>query len=190
MIRAGKLNRRVSLWRLPPDTLEPVKLAEAWASWRAKPDEGTAGFQTAPVPAGLRNPVPLEMRLRHRADLQSGDYVTWDGRLAHLFALRDPNGKNSELIASCHELIGHAATYTPAGGGTAVATRAYLMHDTPYIAQTSQRIDYRLRIELPVFETGRAAPEATVTINATTYTLLGLIEQGDDGAVRAYWGRA
>jgi hypothetical protein len=190
MIVAGKINHRVTLWRLPPDTLVPAKLTEVWASWRAKPDEGIVpGFQLARAPTGLLDPNTLEMRLRYRSDLQVGDYVTWDGRLAHIFSLRDPNGKNAELIASCHEMIGHAATYTPAGGGTAIATRAFLNHDSPYIAQISQRIDYRVRIELPIFGVGRAAPQAKVTINTTTYTLLGLIEQGDDGTVRAYWGQ-
>ena len=71
MILSGKLNRRISLYRLPAETLVPVAIADTWVSLRAKPDEFTpVGMQTAPVQAGLRHPVLMEMRMRYRDDLQ------------------------------------------------------------------------------------------------------------------------
>lgn len=190
MVLAGKLNCRTALYRLSPTTLTASLLGWSWASIRAKADDARVeALNPAPAAAGLRSPIRVELRLRARSDLQERDYAVWNGRLFYLYSLRDPDGKGLEIIASAHELIGVSATYTPSGGGTAVSARVFLQQDSPYIAASSQRVDYRPRLELPIFETGRAAPGATVTINGVTYTLLGLVDGGDDGVVRNYWGR-
>ena len=180
-MRAGKLNSRMAFYRMPLDTRTPALIDTVWASLRVK-QQGALPAQT-----GLRSGAALELRARQPLAVTAGDYALWKGRLFHLFDARDPDGKAAEWIFSAHELIGASATYTPAGG-TAISTRAFVIHDSPYIAQFSQRIDYRTRIELPVFETGRAPPGGVATVGTVSYTLIGLADNGDDGVVRQYWG--
>jgi len=182
-MRSGKLNLRLAIYRLPLNTLTPALVATVWGSLRVKP-AGAVSAQT-----GLRSPDLVEIRLRQPLAIVPGDYVLWDGRLFHGYGLRDPDGRGTEWIVSAYELVGSSATYTPAGG-TAVATRAFITHDSPYLTAATQRIDYRTRIELPLYEVGRAGPGGIVTVGGINYTLLGLADNGDDGVVRQYWGHA
>lgn len=180
-MRAGKLNLRIAVYRLSLSTLTPALVATVWGSLRIKPD-GTITAQSS-----LRSPDLAEIRLRQPLAVVAGDYALWDGRLFHLYSIRDPDGKSAEWIASAHELIGSAATYTPSGG-TAITTRAFVAQDSPYLSAVSQRIDYRTRIELPIYEVKRPGPGGVVAVGGVNYTLLGLADNGDDGVVRQYWG--
>jgi hypothetical protein len=195
MIRAGKLNRRVTLWRLPPDTLVPVKQAEAWASIRSRADENLSpapqGFRyqadggPGPPPSGLRHPIPLEIRMRWRAELQPNDYIRWGDRLFHCYGIRDPDGKNTETIVSAHELIGTPAVYQATPLSSPIATRAFIRFDAPYVGAEARAVDYRAQLELPIFEVQRPARGAKVTLGTVVWTVQTLI--ADDNIVRAVW---
>ena len=142
-MRAGKLGWRLAFYRLSPADYAKTLIATVWASVRMK-----AADSMAPAPPGLRNTAVValtEIRLRHLSGLQEGDYAVYGPRLWRIVNLRDPDGKGAELIASAHELIGHLATYTPAGGA-AVTTRAFVRHDAPFMGQMGQVFDYRTQI--------------------------------------------
>lgn len=181
-MRAGKLNRRLTIHQFSLATLTPVPGATVWASIRGK-ETGAAA-----APAGLRGSAPIEIRVRQPLAVAAGDYaISPEGHLFHLFDVRDPDGRAAEWIISAHELRGSPATYTPPVGAP-VATRAFVQHDSPYLDAISQTISVRTRIELPVFETGRIHHGVVMT-QGVSYPIHGLAENGDDGVIRQYWSR-
>ena len=85
----------------------------------------------------------------------AGWYLVDGLQLFHVNHVRNPDNKGRDWLASCTELVGDPAVYTPAGGDP-VDTRCFVIHDAPFIGEHSQTVVYRARLELPLIEVGRA----------------------------------
>lgn len=179
-MRAGRLNRRVVIKKLSGDPPGAVTVTTIWAGFSI-PENGDAS-----VSGGLRSPAAIQCRMRY-PDLLAGWYLVDGTRLYHVDHVRNPDGKGRDWLASCTELVGDPAVYTPAGGDP-VDTRCFVIHDAPFIGEHSQAVVYRARLELPLIEVGRAKKGDRVTTRGVDYEVLGLVAGGDDGVVRLLWG--
>ena len=179
MIRSGRLSHRVTVKRLIGDPPTAQTVTTIWAEPLSK-QEGDA-----PASGGLRSPAPVQYRMRY-GSLLAGWYLVDGSRLFAVDHVRNWDGKGKEWMASCTELVGDPATYTPAAG-TAVSTRCFVLNDAPYASPYSQATEYRTLLELPIIEVGRAKKGDAVMARSVVYTLLGLADGGDDGVVRRLW---
>lgn len=178
-MRAGNLRHRAELLSLAAD-LSPVSHGSRWFAIRAKE------AADSPAPTGLRSPAMVEVRARYSAELLQGRYLRHGSRLFAITGVRDPMGTRAELVLSCDELIGDAATYTPAGGDP-VACRALLIHGAHYLDEQGQVTDYRTRAEVALIEVGRPQVDDQLQLGATTYTVIAYADDTDDGVVRGLW---
>lgn len=179
MIRAGRLDRRVTVKRIIGDPPTAQTVTTVWSEQKIAKDGDASGA------GGLRSPAPVQYRMRY-GSLLAGWYLVDSSRLFVVDHVRNWDGKRGEWLASCTELVGDPATYTPAAGA-AVSTRCFVLHDAPYASPYSQSTEYRTLLELPIIEVGRAKKGDAVTVRSVAYTLLGLADGGDDGVVRRIW---
>lgn len=143
--------------------------------------------QDAERPAGLRSRVRVMLRARYQPDIMQGRFIkTVDGRLFALDAVRNPDQRGQDMVISASELIGDAGEYLPSGATVPVPCRVFLSTDSPITAKGG-KAEYRMRAELSVLEVGRLQPEALLTVAGIQYRVMGLVEESDDGAVRAVW---
>lgn len=179
-MRAGQLNRRVVIKKLSGDPPGAVTVTTVWGGF------SVAATGSVPVSGGLRSPAAIQCRMRY-PDLLAGWYLVDGLQLFHVNHVRNPDNKGRDWLASCTELVGDPAVYTPAGGDP-VDTRCFVIHDAPFIGEHSQAVVYRARLELPLIEVGRAKKGDRVTTRGVDYEVLGLVAGGDDGVVRLLWG--
>lgn len=178
-MRAGNLRHRAEVLSLGVD-LSPVSHGSRWTSIRAK------DAADAPAATGLRSPAMVEVRARYSTELIQGRYLRHGQRLLHITGVRDPLGTRAELVLSCDELIGEAATYTPAGGAP-TACRVHLTHNAPYLDELGQVTDYRTRAEVALIEVGRPQVDDQLMVGSTLYTVIAYADETDDGVVRGLW---
>lgn len=181
-MRAGDLGYRAAVLDLS-DTLQAVEICRRWVDIRSK--EGT----TAPPAAGLRASVRVEVRARFSAELFAGRYLKHGGRLLYINDARDYTGKRAELLMSCDELVGQAATLKASPAAPPVPCRAFLVHGVKRMGDGIALNSYSTQLEAAVIEVGRPQPGAEFVVAGATWRVTGLVEDDDDRIVRRMWVR-
>lgn len=176
-MRSGELDTRAQLLVLQPE-LSVTVIRSVWLDLRARDADAEAQ-------AGLRANGALFAYARFAADLQGGRYLRVGSRLIYIDAALDVDGRCTGVRLSLTELIGRPGSYQPAQG-VARAVRVYLAPEAPIPAQF-QRPGYRLRAEVAVLEAGRPQAGELMQVDGLSYTILGPVDGGDDGIVRAMW---
>lgn len=180
-MRAGRLRHRAAILSLGAD-LQPVDHGSRWVSIRAKDN----GDVTAPT--GLRSTALVEVRARYTSELQQGRYLRHGNRLLYIAsAPRDPMGNRVEMVMSCAELTGQAATYVSAPGATALPCRGFLAYGVSRPGQFAGAVEYVTELEAAVVEVGRPEPGAVFEIDGVAWRVAGLVETEDDRVVRRMW---
>lgn len=178
-MRAGNLRHRAEVLSLDAD-LMPFSHGPRWVGIRAKESAD------APAASGLRSPAMVEVRARYSAELLQGRYLRHSQRLLHITGARDPMGTGAELVLSCVELVGAAASYTPAGGGTARPCRVHLTHGVARVGELTGKAEYTTQAEVALIEVGRPQAGALLQVGAETWRVTGLVED-DDRITRRLW---
>lgn len=179
-MRAGRLRHRAAILSLGAD-LQPVDHGSRWVSIRAKDN----GDVTAPT--GLRSTALVEVRARYTSELQQGRYLRHGNRLLYIAsAPRDPMGNRVEMVMSCAELTGQAATYH-AAGRQPQPCRVHISYSAPYLDELGQVVDYRTRAEVALIEVGRVQVGDQLRLGEEHYAVIGIPAEGDDGVVRGLW---
>lgn len=179
-MRAGRLRNRAAILSLGAD-LQPVDHGSRWVSIRAK-DTGDVG-----QPSGLRSTALVEVRARYTSELQQGRYLRHGNRLLYIAsAPRDPMGNRVEMVMSCAELTGQAATYH-ATGRQSQPCRVHISYSAPYLDELGQVVDYRTRAEVALIEVGRVQVGDQLRLGDEHYAVIGIAAEGDDGVVRGLW---
>ena len=179
-MRLGRLDKRAQILSLSAD-LCAVDHGSRWVGIRAK-DTGDVG-----QPSGLRSTALVEVRARYTSELQQGRYLRHGNRLLYIAsAPRDPMGNRVEMVMSCTELTGQAATYH-ATGRQPQPCRVHISYSAPYLDELGQVVDYRTRAEVALIEVGRPQVDDQLQVGSDTYVVIQYASETDDGVVRGLW---
>ena len=179
-MRAGQLSTPADILRLNADLSVSV-LDWVWVGIRAKESAD------APAHAGLRVPAKVTVRAWWDERLQAGRYLRAEERLLLLDDVRDFTGQRAEVIITCTELTGQAATYVSAPGATALPCRVFLAYGVSRPGQFAGAMEYVTELEAAVVEVGRPEPGAVFEIDGVAWRVAGLVETEDDRVVRRMW---
>lgn len=179
-MRTGRLDTPADLLDLGAD-LQAQLIDWLWVGITAK-DAGDV-----PVAAGLRNPGRVEVRAWWDDRLRNGRYLRAGQRLLLIDSARDVRGQQAELVLTCTELIGQAATYTATPGATALPCRVFLAYGVSRPGQFSGAVEYVTELEAAVVEVGRPQPGAVFEVEGVAWRVAGLVETEDDRVVRRMW---
>lgn len=141
--------------------------------------------QEIPMQVGLRMPKQVVLRTHYKSGLQANTHVYIDNRLFYLTAVRDPDGLKIEQVASAIELGGSPAIFIDKQNQQTI-TRAHVQKNVSYL-DDSGRTRFRHRIEVPLIECPRPQPGEKIQISDITYSVIGVVDEEDDGIVRALW---
>lgn len=177
-MRAGSLRNRVQVVAL---SAELERQAIGCRSVGIRTKEGG----DVPAASGLRSPALVEVRARVAPLFVAGRYLLHGTRMLHITSVR-PFKEAGEVVMSCADLVGECAEYRPADAAPR-ACRVFLMPSAPFKDELGQVIDYRLRAEVALIETGRVQVGDQLRVGGRLYTVFGIAGGSDDGVVRGLW---
>lgn len=184
-MKAWKLNTRAGLYELRGEPPVAERITELWCSGAIVPETLT---DIGPG-AGLRSAVPVSVRLRWSRDLRAGQYLrTAAGECWRIDSVRDPDGRRTDLLATCTALIGDPATVTPAAG-TACPARAALIRDGAGIGSRAGGQEPRMRIELALIEAPQLVPGDRIAVAGRDWTVVEPVDGSNDGIIYQVWVR-
>jgi hypothetical protein len=176
-MRAGRLRVPASLVRLNADNSAEI-LGDRWIGISNKEE-----VQEGVLPPGLRTRVNATIRAHFETGLYPGLYWRTQSALYFIDSLRDPNGRQADLVMSCTELSGRIAAYVPVSGDP-IMLRVAPVWDAVYSGEFSRVVERRLVLEVARVELGRdPTPGDRITVDGRTWKVQGIMEGGDDGVV-------
>lgn len=179
-MRAGGLRHRARLAELHGASLavRDIGVVDVGLSQR----EGDIGTE----PTGLRSPARVAARARFDERLLPGRYLVTEGRLLIINNRRDPDGRCHTLFLSCDELVGDTGMYRPQAASPRPA-RIWLEMDSPFTDGRSQKVEYRPRLEVALFECGRPQPGDVFEVRGCSWRVLAAVGDQDNGITRQLW---
>lgn len=177
-MQPGKLNLRADVLELDPDCAVRLVM-QRWVSLRAK-DAGDVA-----APSGLRSAGMVEVRGWFSGEYQAGRYIRIGDRLLVIADPRDPMGNGAEIVVSCYELRGLAASYI--SEGCEKVCRVHLTHESPWLDDMGAVTAYKTRAEVALIEAGRVQIGDQLRVAGTLYNVIGYADDTDDGVVRGLW---
>lgn len=110
MIRAGRLNRRVTIQRRDSGEDSAGQPVDTWSDiatrWAAIQDLNGREYFAA---SGEQSEVSTKIRLRYEplfSDVTPEDRATWNGNIYNIKSVINPNAENRELILMCERKNG------------------------------------------------------------------------------------
>lgn len=139
-----------------------------------------------PFPSGLRQPAKVAIRAWWDCRLQQGRYLRTDTRLFILDSVRDFTGTKLEVAITATEFVGECGEYRP-DGRAPIPCRVFLNHDARYLDENGQAVEYRVRAEVALVETGRVQVDEQLQVAGVLYNVIDYADDSDDGIVRGLW---
>lgn len=179
-MRAGEIRHRAELLELDGDLQERC-LGKVWVGIITQENAAP------PAPAGLRNPIRVDIRARYNPSIIIGRYLRHDQRLFHVNSVRDPIGTRAELRVTADELMG-APGQVIRQRQAPKCCRVFLAFDVPYVSPDSdQGPVLRIYGEVALIEAGRVEQDDILVVGRDRYCVLWLAADSDDGVVRGLW---
>lgn len=170
-MNAGRLNNRLEILAALGNQFGETALGFVWVDIRLTSSGGEQ--------AGLRSPAQTEMQARPAPGLTSGQFLRRGDQLWVIDAVIDDRRK-CRIMAT--ELVGETATYVPAVGDS-YAVRVFIALNAPYV-DSSGVGSYRHRMDLAKVELAAQPVKGdTIQARSTTWSVTGMADGGDDGAV-------
>jgi hypothetical protein len=141
--------------------------------------------QDAPAQQSMRTSSAVSVYSWDDPIFKAGRFMRiHDGRLLHIDTVRHlPRPR--DIVMSCTELVGESGSYT--SGGNSIACRIFLLLDAPTVGNRPGKTEYRTRAEVAVLEVGRPQPGDSLTVGGSTWSVMGLVDDQDDGLIRQMW---